>query len=171
MSFVARLGSARTVLAGHLFEVYRNWSGLVLYLVGLFYTLYILLNPTKDTTAVTNVAFAMTASLAALCFSGARAIAGAGEHQDRLCFAGERCFHASVSLLFASIIKYSSIAMAASSLLASVPRVVRVYAFVASTLASVSFFVALDTAFTGLIVINAVLWARFNRHPDGVNFW
>jgi len=90
------------------FRLYVRLSGVLLYCVGFVFLIYLIANLSADTTLITNTAFAMVASLAALSFPVCRAITEPPEHQDRIRYAGERFFHAAVLLLFASLLRYGA---------------------------------------------------------------
>lgn len=129
--------------------------------VGVYFTFAQLAKLTKDTTLITNAAFAMTASLAALCFSYARAIEGAPDIRPRVVHAGERFFHAAALLITASLIKYVAVALVGleSSRFAQTAvllAVAQLLGFVALLL----FVRALVFADTGVSEVTNILWDR-----------
>lgn len=73
-------------------------------LMGFVYACILVLRFKEDTSSITNAAFAIMATLAALSFSFARATED--ELRDRITFAGERFLHGAVNVLVVSILKY-----------------------------------------------------------------
>ncbi|MFX0200083.1 MAG: hypothetical protein ACFFCW_28510 [Candidatus Hodarchaeota archaeon] len=146
--------------------MYIRGSPLLLLAVGLYFTITLFQNFSKDTTAITNVAFAFVASLAALSFSCARAIDKPLEHKDRFTYAGERYFHAAILFLMASVIKYALLSLLSNEWVSGHEWLVRGLRFWIGTFVGVLFFWALMSAHTALKVINDLLWSRFSRHPD-----
>ena len=141
-------------------------SPLLVYVIGVYYTYTLFRYIEKDTTSITNAAFAIVASMAALSFSCARAIEKASGEKDRFVYAGERYFHASVLLLVASIIKYTLQSLHASEWVASHEWFVQGLRYTIGLFPGILFFWALSSAHTGLKVINQLLWSRFGRYTD-----
>ena len=89
--------------------------------VGYAYTAIILNDLKQDTTSITNAGFAILATLATLSFGCARAVEDAAG--DRFAYAGERCFHAALMVIMASLLKYVAIAVCALGP-STIPRLV-----------------------------------------------
>jgi hypothetical protein len=139
----------------------RRAARIIFSVVGLYFTYAQLANLSKDTTLITNAAFAMTASLAALCFSYARALDGAADIRSRVVHAGERFFHAAVLLITASLIKYLALALVKFES----TRFWQVVIFLTAArllgfLALLLFVRALMFADTGISQITNILWDR-----------
>jgi len=133
--------------------------------VGIFYMLIIFQNYEKDTTTITNIAFAITATFAALCFS----IAGLIESnslKDRFTFSGERLFHASISLSVASILKYTLLSIKEIEFISSHKTVDSAVSIILGALVGFIFFSALLHIHTGLRIANDLLWERQARKSD-----
>ena len=75
----------------------------IVYVVDVFY------RAAEDTTAITNAAFGVSATLAALSFGAARAVGEKADDRDLFLFAGERFFHTALVVILGSIVKYASI--------------------------------------------------------------
>ncbi|MBI2956714.1 MAG: hypothetical protein HYY26_05320 [Acidobacteria bacterium] len=146
--------------------IYARVSLLVTGLVGFYFTLRVFQDYKLDTTALSNTAFAIVASLAALSFSCARALDAEPETRDRFAFAGERCFHSAVMLLVASVLKYALLSAKATPKISSNPTLVTVLDSTLGLMAGVLFFWAMNSAHTGVRVINEQLFRRYARHPD-----
>lgn len=153
-------------LFAYQFRLYVRLSGGLLYLVGWVYLIYIIVNLSADTTPITNTAFAMVASLAALSFSACRAVTEPADHQDRLRYAGERFFHAAILLLFASLLKYAAFRLWSGGQ-AATPIGYVIVIDVAGFLAAYSFGTALYASHAGLMELNNVLWLRYERQAQG----
>ena len=167
------------VLAKCIGFTFIHLPGILLMLVGTYFTFEILSKLSEDTTVITNFSFGISATISALSFSCARSIEGASEDKSRFAYAGERFLHAAIMLLTASALKYATIL----SGLIEAPSVftddfVFREHFVAGAATSfvgiivgVLFFWAFSSAHGGFIVLNRLLWRRLNRYPDWDNFF
>lgn len=148
-------------------------------LIGFYYVFNLLSRLTEDSTTVTNIAFGITSTLAALSFSCARAIDDAGEARDRFAYAGERFLHASIMALTASLLKYASLQLGlhpggvASGLNSEwfAHTIPILGSICVGVIVLVLFFQALLSAHTGVLVLNRLLWQRLTRYPDWDNLW
>ena len=154
------------VFVRSIYVTYVRGSPLLVLVVGFWYTMTLFENLSKDTTAITNVAFAFVASLAALSFSCARAIEKPPEHKDRFTYAGERYLHAAILFLMASVIKYTLLSLEANEWVSNQEWLAKGLRYGMGSFVSILFFWALMSAHTALKVINDLLWLRFSRHPD-----
>lgn len=154
-----------------IYFVYTRGSPVLILAVGMYYCYTLFYNVSKDTTAITNVAFAIVASLAALSFSCARAIEKSPEDKDRFTYAGERYMHAAILLLIASVIKYALLSLQANELISSLEWLVQGLRYGMGSFVGILFFWALMSAHTGLKVINDLLWSRIRRQPDWDDIW
>jgi hypothetical protein len=142
-------------------------GSLVLILViGSLYVTLLLARYDKDTTHITNGAFAITASLASLCFSCSRALNAGDEDRDRFTYAGERLLHASILLITASILKYAVLAVWSTGFGQSHSSLVPALTIPIGVSVTFLFTFALLNAHTGLRVCGNLLWDRANRYDD-----
>jgi len=139
----------------------------LVFAVGLYFTATIFINFNKDTTGITNTAFAIVASLAALSFSCGRAIKDTPEDKDRFAYAGERHLHAAIMMIMASILKYAYLFFIEKHSISSNHWYIDV---LPGLFVGFFFFIAFISAMTGLLVLNELLWSRFNRYPDFFDF-
>jgi L-cystine uptake protein TcyP (sodium:dicarboxylate symporter family) len=146
------------------FFVVSKLTMVIILFIGLFYTIHLFCNTSKDTTPITNVAFGIVASLAALSFSCSRAISDSNEDKELFQFAGEKFFHAGIMLITASIIKYAILAI---NEYAKLRWLVKILGYTIPLL----FICALIAAHGGFIINNKLLWKRFKRHWDWDNFF
>ena len=77
----------------------------------MFYTWYLLKRLPEDTTAITNTAFAICASLASVSFGCARATKISKDLARDLTESGIECFYAGLLLLIASLLKYTLLSL------------------------------------------------------------
>lgn len=127
--------------------------------VGIYFTIAQLWNLDQDTTAITNTAFAICASLASVSFGYARALNADDKSRESIVHAGERLFHAALLLLVASLIKYaalSALASDAATATASLSQGLRLLGFISALLFIRSLFFAL----TGIQQLTTLLWSR-----------
>jgi hypothetical protein len=150
--------------------LFTRISVLLVFFVGLYWTYVVFASLKEDTTTITNAAFAVAATLAALSFSCARAVTDSVEASDRFTYAGERFLHGAVMLLCASLLKYAYLRAESSGLLDSRILSWTVLTEIIGIMVGVLFFWALSSAHGGLIVLNKLLWTRFNRYPDWDDF-
>jgi hypothetical protein len=152
---------------------YLRWSwfgviglpSLLIFLVGLAVVTFMLQDIKRDTTGITNTAFAIVGSLAALSFSCARAVSEE-DASDRILYAGERFFHAGVLLIMASVLKYSYVLSKDAAVLAKIPGFLSIVGSVVGWAVALLFFWSLISAHAGLKVVNRMLWRRMGRRPD-----
>ncbi len=152
------------VLILHLFIRYTVIG--VQYLVGLYYTLTLLARLSQDTTAITNSAFAIFATLSELSFGWARAADPASDLKARVAHAGERFLHAALSVLTASVLKYAALASGISAYTPSSNVAKAVASLAAGVAVSGLFVAALTFAHTGVVVLNRLLWERARQYPE-----
>jgi hypothetical protein len=139
-------------------------------LVFCYFAFYVLIDLQRDTLILTNSAFAICATLAALSFSFSRAVSNDKKLADRINYAGERFFHSSLFLIIASVLKW-----AAQSLiqLETVSKIV----WLSSTI-HILFVIFVCTLFTraamdihgALKTINPILLHRIARVKDWDTF-
>ena len=138
---------------------------LIIYIIAVYYSYILLRDMTVDTTSITNSAFAIIASLAALSFSCSRTLIDSKESQDRFAYSGERFFHSSVLLISASLIKYSVLSIN-DNFANSDASVFHILSLISGVYISTIFFWSVTSATGALIIINKLLWQRFNRYPE-----
>lgn len=139
-------------------------------IVGAVYVFQLIYRFKEDTTLITNTAFAIIATLAALAFSFARVIE-TDELKDRVMFAGERLLHGAILVIVASILKYFlfllySIPGFEESTWLTFPTSLTV-----GVLTGLIFANGILFAHTGLRVLNDLLLLRFTRHKDWDDLW
>ncbi len=78
--------------------------------------------------------------------------------------------HAALMLLSASLLKYAYLSADSSGFVDTAGMPWTLLAAVIGIMVMVLFFWALSSAHGGLIVLNKLLWARFNRYPDWDDF-
>lgn len=149
-----------------LYFLFTRISGVLVLMFGLYWTFVVFLRVDEDTTVISNTAFAISATLAALCFSCARSITDSDEASDRFAYAGERFMHSAVMLLSASILKYAYLSAELSGLADPSGLAWTVLTRIMGIIAGVLFLWAISSAHGGFLVINKLLWGRFNRYPD-----
>jgi hypothetical protein len=150
------------------YVVVTRGAVLAVLVVGFYFTFRLVIHPIEDPTRVTNVAFGITATLAALCFSCARAVEQPTEDKDRFTFAGERFLHSAICVLSASILQYGlSEATRGHYVEQSKP----LWLAPISALPGILFFWALTMGHTGLRVVSQLLWRRLSRHKDWDDLW
>ncbi len=123
-----------------------------------------------ETTIITNAAFAILATLAALSFSCSRALLDSNEDKDRFSYAGERFFHSSLLLISASLIKYLVLSLLSNELFVKESLSYRILSMTSRVYIATIFFWSVTSASGALIVINKLLWKRLNKYPDWDNF-
>jgi hypothetical protein len=118
----------------------------------------------RDTTPVTNGAFLITATLAALSFAWAQALVADDKDRPRVVFAGERFLHASVLLVIASILKYAALALASYQQPDIAQPVLRAAGDLFGVLAAPLFLFAIGNAFAAVLTVYRILWPRTSRY-------
>jgi hypothetical protein len=142
-------------------SIERRGANFVVGLVGLYFTSAHLISLTKDTTTITNAAFAIMASLAALCFSYARCLDQTLDVRPNVIHSGERFFHAAIILLTASLIKYIALACVLVEIRSTIASTIlwilgNILGFIVMAL----FIRALFFANTAIVEITNILWNR-----------
>jgi len=138
--------------------------------VGFVYATNLFFNYRSDTTNVTNAAFVIMASLAALGFSFARVVESE-ELRNRITFAGERLLHGAILVLVASMLKYVMISFFALPSIAKLTAVRTITEFTIGLLVAVIFSNGVLFALTGLRVLNDILLLRMTREKDWDDIW
>ena len=150
---------------GFFFVTYRL-SVLAALAVASYFTFKMFIDYKTDTTAISNGAFVIVASLAALTFSWARVLGTEKDIQDRLTFAGERLFHAAVMLLVASVPKYGVLSLMQNSWISDHLELEIMLTSVSGLTAGSLFLAAVMSAHTGVRIINDSLLQRLRRYSD-----
>jgi hypothetical protein len=150
--------------------IYIRLLPLIIYLIALYYTYILIADFTKDTTLITNTAFGICASLAALSFSCSRSLMDSKEDKDRFSYAGERFFHAAVLLISTSLVRYLVLSVLDSNFFQEKSFQLAIIKSFAGVYIVTIFFWAVTSSVGALIVINKLLWKRFNKYPDWDNF-
>ena len=138
--------------------------------VGYVYATQLFINYRSDTTNVTNAAFAIMASLAALGFSFARVVESE-ELRNRITFAGERLLHGAILVLVASLLKYLMIGFLALPSIVKLTTVGATVELTIGVLVAMIFSNGVLFAHTGLRVLNDILLLRMTRERDWDNIW
>ena len=133
-------------------------------LFGILYATQLVVRFNDDTSAITNGAFAVMATLAALSFSFARA--AEEELRDRITFAGERLLHGAILVLIVSIIKHFIYIIYQTQELQETNWAVPLLQYFVGPILFVVFFNGVLFAHTGLKVLNDLLLMRFTRQRD-----
>jgi hypothetical protein len=139
----------------HTLTVIRYLVPFMAYGIGAIYTVIMLANTSNDTTAISNTAFAMAATLAAVSFGYTRALAPDTQDRKDTLHAGESFFLSALVLLSASILKYGVLR------LMEYGGWLTVLGFVLGLMSSSAFFIALIAAGEGLDALSEVLSRRF----------
>lgn len=143
-----------------------KYSVVIVWFVGLYFVISLLTDYDKDTTSITNGAFALIATLAALTFSYARTIDKDDHAKDRLIFVGERFFHSCILFLTASILKYGYLSLIKTGIYLSHSCPKFYLSFIIGTTVSLLFFFGFNSAHTGFRILNNLLWSKMARHKD-----
>lgn len=134
-------------------------------IIGVVYAFHIIFQYKEDTTLITNTAFAIIATLAALAFSFARVIE-TDKLKDRVMFAGERLLHGAILVIVASILKYFLYLLYSIPAFEESTWLTFVTSLTVGVLTGVVFANGIMFAHTGLRVLNDLLLLRFTRHKD-----
>ena len=118
----------------------------------------------QDTTAISNGAFALTATLTGLCFAYAEVLPEKGLLRRRFMGAGERCFKGTVLLLLASLTKYALLTLNALPFVRERPWLQPGLTPTLGLLTAWCFCVAVLSSFRGFKDIVEILFAR--RPPE-----
>ena len=137
---------------------------IAMFFVGL-YGMYTYIDYNENSIHLTNAAFAVTASLAALSFTYAGTKA-AKSISDRLIFAGEKLLHGAILLIVTSVIKYMLFQINSAFNIETVHIAFKLIFGLVSILGAVIFINGLLFSHTGLRILNDVLILRMTRHKD-----
>jgi len=162
-------------------EIWEGWGlfyyklaihapGVIALIIGITYGYQVFINLKKDTTAITNTAFVILATLAALSFTFSRAVRKHDEIEDRLLYSGERFLHSALFNLQASLIKYIVLIIRPPNIAAGNLLEIIIVDFLGFIVGMI-FIQAIYAAHTGIIVLNKILWKRMGRHPDWNNIF
>ncbi len=132
-------------------------------IVGLYFSIHLFQNFSKDTTAITNGAFLMLGSLSGLALSCAKAVDTPLRDKNEFVLAGERLLHAAVVTLIASILKYAVLTMQDWWDIFGREWLLHTISFVFSSLSAMSFTFALVDAHKGVSTLNKILLNRSGR--------
>lgn len=141
-------------------------SVVLVFFIGVLYVVSLSQNYRNDTTQVTNAAFAITATLASLCFACARSLENDDKDRDRFTYSGERFLHASILLITASLLKYALLSMRSQQLGQTLSLIINVATMPLGICVSALFMFALLDAHAGLKICSEILWNRTQRHSD-----
>ena len=139
-------------------------------IVGFVYAFLLMVRFKEDTTLITNTAFAIIATLAALSFSFARVIE-TDELKDRVMFAGERLLHGAILVIVASILKYFLFLLYGLPAFGASTWLTFATSLTVGVLTGLVFANGIMFAHTGLRVLNDLLLLRFTRHKDWDDLW
>ena len=141
-------------------------SPAIAFLVGTQYVVLVLLDTRRDTTTITNAAFGITAVLASLSFSCARALQDGDKDRDRFTYAGERFLHACIFLIVASLLKYTTVRLQQTGFSQAHVTTTRLLVLPVGIFVAALFLNALFSAHTGLRVCGDLLLVRLDRYED-----
>ena len=153
-------------MATKLQQLLRKAPIVAVYFIGVIYTVNVLAKFNHDTSAIFNVAVAITAALAGLCFAMAAYLDKADEDKAQVTYSGERFFHASILFLVGAILKHAALQIAGIpviqqrewlSLLSTIP---------VHLLALPMFLWAVMDAHSGITKMNDILWKRLYRDAE-----
>ncbi len=153
----------KTIIAINYFIITKLPMVIILF-IGLFYTRYLFINVSEDTTIITNIAFGIVVSLSALSFSCSRAILDSKKDKELFQFAGEKLFHSGLMLITASKMKYTLLEIKVAD---NFNWLIIVIEYIVPIL----FIFAMFAAHGGFIINNKLLWKRFHRFSDWDNFF
>ena len=130
------------------------------------FALRVLADYDQDTTAVSNGAFALTATLAGLSFAYAQVLPEKSVTRRRFVEAGARCFQGAVMLLLASLTKYALLSLNAAAFILERPWLRPGLAATLGLLTALCFCAALVAAFRGFKTIVETLFDRHRPESD-----
>jgi len=139
-------------------------------IIGFVFAMQIIFRFREDTTLITNTAFLIIATLAALSFSFARVIESE-QLRDRVMFAGERLLHGAVMVVVASVLKYFLFLLYTIPAFEALAWLEVVTSLTVGVLTGLVFANGIMFAHTGLRVLNDLLLMRFTRHKDWDDIW
>jgi hypothetical protein len=119
-----------------------------------------------DTTSLSNGAFAIVASTAALCFSCARAVSAESNVANQFVFAGQKLFFAALILILASLAKYALLNFQLVTWIAGQPVLLSTMNIVFGMSAATLFGIALRFTSTSVESILELLEKQVTNIPD-----
>lgn len=137
-------------------------SIVLLLLVAGYFAIDLMVHPTEDTTAVTNIAATIVGSLAALTFGYARALAAGDHDHTEIVHAGECLALATVLLITATGLKYAALSLIQfeKDAQGSWAALLAVLCWPPIVCSTASYIVSLFPAYGGLSSLTEVLWKR-----------
>lgn len=165
-------------------SIYKNKNGerlgflllrfpeLLALLVAYGYALVILNNLREDTTGISNVAFGVMATLAALSFGLHASLHSSEKIKDKVLFAGERFFHGALLVLIASLIKYGVLELT-NTVSESFPSnpIMLIIEIMIGFFAGFLFLQAVLIAHSGIKTLNKLLINRMTRDKHWDHFF
>lgn len=152
-----------------LLYIIRELPVVLAFFVGAVYATNVLGRFSEDTTSIINVAVAITAALSGLCFAMASTSNLESEEKDRVSYAGERFFHASIFFLLATILKYSALSITSLELFSDKETLAIVITTPFHIFVNVMFLYAVFDSHSGIKIINNILWGRLHRLKEWDN--
>ncbi|MGA9109956.1 MAG: hypothetical protein ACLQBD_02450 [Syntrophobacteraceae bacterium] len=106
MSTVIKLIKKALLFIAYLFQfILWHFPVSVLALIGLYFTYKMFIDPTQDTTSISNYAFVIVAALSSLSFVYSQSVKDK-EDKQKIQYCGERFLHSAILFLIASVLKY-----------------------------------------------------------------
>lgn len=136
------------------------------FFIGVVYSILVLANYNKDTTAVINAALAISAGLAGLCFGMSATVDLNNKYKKRINYAGERFFHAVIFFLLATILKYAALSIISIESLKEHDVVISLLTSPLHILVIPMFMYAIFNAHSGVKIMNDILWSRLHDVKD-----
>ena len=162
-SFIDRIVSA---YGRAMYRLVRYGVPILIFFIGIAFTIRVFVDLRADTVAATNAAFAFLASLAAITFSFARSIEDNAALKDRISYSAERFLHAALLTFSASALKYGWLWILQSGVLASIRIAMSIGQTLLGIVIVVLFNQALVFADAGFVRVNETLWTRVARQQD-----
>lgn len=134
--------------------------------VCIYFCAHMLANFGEDTTRVSNGAFLLTSTLAALCFGHSRAVDPKDPDRAKIVRAGERCFQGSAMLVLASLTKYALMSVHQLEYLKTLPGAVQACNYTLGLVTACCFFYAVFVGYIGFSDIVTLLFERGSRPLD-----
>lgn len=138
---------------------------LIAFFVCIIYMFIVLIKFNKDTTPITNAAFAIVSVLSGLSF-GTASVVSDEKVKDRFVYCGERFFHAAILLILASVLKYAALSIGESAFAELRQTTSRLLTIPLSFFVQLCFLYAILDIHTGINIANKQLWQRLNRSED-----
>ena len=136
------------------------------WIIGFNFILRMFIDFKSDTTSLSNGAFAIVASLAALSFSCARSLDEEKVLAKGFNLAGQSLFFAAIIFIMASVLKYSLLSLKQVPWILTQHQLVNVLDFLLGGLAAVLFGVAIAFTSRGLELVLALLEHRVTDVPE-----